>query len=174
MKPHPFQADHPVYQALLRWHEELHEKHRGDRAELRRANSPLEVELTAAFHRARKRLQKAAGEVPLHDERLALVIGLSSHLKERMGSARNVAEACRSGEGERPRITPLRFRQLLEAQTPEEFYPRLRRVLPIVKQGGTGGLGLRALSADLYAWGHSAGRERVKRQWIYDYPWPSK
>lgn len=168
MKPYPFQADHPVYQALLRWHEDLHEKHRGDRAELRRANSPLEVELTEAFHRARQRLLKAAGEQPLNDERLALVIGLSSHLKERIGSARNVAAACDRGKGERPLIAPLRFRQLLEADTPELLYTRLRRVLPLLSQSGKNGLSLRALSADVYSWG-----DRVKRQWIYDYPWSS-
>lgn len=165
-----FSPEHRVGKELLRWWQDLDE-HRGDRAELRRAESLLSVMQLPAFHVALVRLRDAgwaeAGD-PNQGERLALVIGLAAQVRSAPGAAAQaqlprLAEAF--SEGEKPAVSSLRFRRLLESANEEELFARLRRVLPLVKER----VNLLQLSSDAFYWG-----DAVRKSWIYNYRWPQK
>ena len=70
-----------VRDALLSWWKEL-DNARGDRAALRRCHNPLEVAFTPAFHRLKMRLEPSGSISPDQMDRLALVAGVLSHVKE--------------------------------------------------------------------------------------------
>lgn len=147
--------------ALLEWWHSL-ESNRGARAELRRCDTLLDVMLSPAFHAARRRMIEA-GLNDTHEpirSRLAAVIGLAAHL--RISGSRAPAESFSSGD--RPPVSPLRFRQILSATNDEELFRRIRRVLPLAE-----GMSLILLSSDVLDWD-----ERIRKQWVYAYRWPSK
>jgi CRISPR system Cascade subunit CasB len=152
--------DTTIKGALLRWWAGL-QNDRGARAELRRCASLLEVMQTPAFHAARHKLIEAGWRSSgTSDDRLAAVIALAAHLKSDGGSSPPQAFS----NSDPPVVSPLRFRQILEARDDEEFFLRLRRVLPLAE-----GLSLSALADDVLYWG-----DNVRKRWVYDYRWPQK
>jgi|SRR5579885_3001098 len=156
----PFTEGSAVSAALLRWWKGL-EDDRGAGAELRRCHSLLDVMLTPAFQAVRQRLIEAGLKPRASDEdRLAAIIGLAAHLKE----AGDQEPAPAFSEGERPAVSPLRFRQILDARDDEELFHRLRRVLPLVEH-----LGLSKLARDVFNWD-----EATRKRWVYGYRWPQK
>jgi CRISPR system Cascade subunit CasB len=158
----PFSAGHPARAALLTWWHGL-QNHRGDRAELRRCATLLQVVQTPAFHVARQRLVAAGfDEAASRRSRLAAVVGLAASIAA--ADAKSTLPLSFS-EGEKPAVSPLRFRQILEAGSDEELFMRLRRVLPLVD----GRVNLPALAADVWHWG-----DAVKKRWVYDYRWPDR
>lgn len=62
-------------------------------------------------------------------------------------------------------LKPLRFRRLLEAETPEEALPAFRRLLSLA--GGEANL--RDLAHALLDWTSRARGEEIRRRWIYAY-----
>lgn len=163
-----FDLDQPLGRVLFSWWKSLGDN-RGDRAELRRCQSLLEVMMTPAYHHVRRRLADAGlKSAEGRDDRLALVIGLAAHVNSTFDPAAHhalprLAEAF--SEGEKPSISPLRFRQLLGARTDDELFIRLRRVLPLVKERAN----LFNLANDVFYWG-----DRVRKRWVYEYHWPAK
>jgi CRISPR system Cascade subunit CasB len=156
-----FTRQDPVTAALLAWWHGL-EQNRGDRAELRRCADLLQVMQTEAFHAARRRLIGAGlSEAESRKPRLAAIIALAAHVKGL--SDQSLAETFSSGD--KPPVSPLRFRQILEAADDDELFTRLRRVLPLVDSA----VNLPALAADVWFWG-----DRVRKRWVYDYRWPAK
>ena len=67
--------------------------------------------------------------------------------------------------GDKAPVSPLRFRQILEATDDDELFIRLRRVLPLID----GRVNLPALAANVWYWG-----DNVRKRWVYDYNWPTK
>jgi CRISPR system Cascade subunit CasB len=159
-----FDADTPLGNALLRWWKGL-DNNRGDRAELRRCEDLLQVMQTPAFQRIRRQLMGMGLEPQVSErDRLAAVIGLAAHVTGGdPASAPSLAE-CFS-EGEKPAVSPLRFRQLLDARTEDELFIRLRRVMPLVKDR----VNLFDLANSIFYWG-----DGVRKRLIYDYRWPEK
>lgn len=163
-----FDPDRSLGDAVFRWWKSL-DSNRGERAELRRCEDLLQVMQTPAFQRIRRRLIEL-GLKPEDSEqdRLAAVIGLAAHVS-------SAAEATvhrelpglpvAFSEDEKPAISPLRFRQLLDARDDDELFTRLRRVLPLVKER----VNLFCLANDVFYWG-----DKVRKRWIYDYRWPTK
>lgn len=156
-----FAADSNVTAELLLWLAGL-EHDRGARAELRRCHSVLHVMQTPAFQAIRQRLVLAGlSELDSRRDRLATVIALLAHL--RAGGALEPADAF--SEGERPPVSPMRFRQVLEARDDDELFLRLRRVLPLVNQR----ISPARLARDVFDWD-----DGVRKRWIYAYRWPQK
>jgi CRISPR system Cascade subunit CasB len=156
-----FSRNDPITGALLSWWRGL-EQNRGDRAELRRCADLLQVMRTEAFHAARRRLMGAG----LTDDdsrrpRLAAIVALAAHVKGL--SEQPLPETFSSGD--KPPVSPLRFRQILEAADDDELFTRLRRVLPLVDSA----VNLPALAADVWYWG-----DHIRKRWVYDYRWPAK
>lgn len=163
-----FEPGCPLGDALFRWWKSL-DDNRGDRAELRRCEDLLQVMQTAAFQRVR-RLLLEMGLKPEDGERdrLAAVIGLLAHVTSAADVAvqkalPRLAEVF--SEGDKPAVSPLRFRQLLDARTDDELFTRLRRVLPLVKDR----VNLFDLANAVFYWG-----DAVRKRWVYDYRWPAK
>jgi CRISPR system Cascade subunit CasB len=157
----PFAPDSPLTGELLAWWRGL-ERNRGDRAELRRCADLLQVMQTEAFHGVRQRLIAAGlSESESHSPRLAAIVALAAHVKA--VSKESLPEAFSSGD--KPPVSPLRFRQILEAADDDEHFTRLRRVLPLID----GRANLPTLAADVWYWS-----DRVRKRWVYDYNWPAR
>ncbi len=135
---------------------------RGARAELRRGQTLLDVMLTPAFHAARRRLIAAGlDDADCRHERLAAVLALAAHIQ----NDGDLEPAAAFSEGEKPPVSPLRFRRILEARSDEELFVRLRRVLPLVDQR----INLIRLANDVLGW-----NDTTRKRWAYAYRWPQK
>jgi CRISPR system Cascade subunit CasB len=66
---------------------------------------------------------------------------------------------------DRNAVSDLRFARLLDAPDVKALFSGLRRVMPLIDKQ----LDPAALAQDIFGWG-----ENVKKQWAYDYAWPSK
>lgn len=167
--PAPSRNLHGVEPAeLMKWWGTL-EGNRGDRAQLRRADRPDDVLLTRAFFNFLQYMpERWASERHLYAS--ALVAATLAHVRQeaRGGSfARQLA-----GDGERPVMSELRFRQLLKSRTPEEFFRRLLRAVRLL--GGS--VNLQSLTEGILQWydeyldGEAADpRWRLGVKWAKDY-----
>jgi CRISPR system Cascade subunit CasB len=156
-----FEPNSPELKVLLVWWHGL-DNDRGARAELKRCHDLLSVVQTPAFHAVRQRLVDAGvSESDSKHNRLPAVVALLSHLKN--GSEKGIAEDF--SDGDPPRVSPLRFRQILDARTDDELFKCLRRVLPLVKNA----LNQTRLAKDVMHWG-----DKVRKRWVYAYRWPKK
>ncbi len=165
--------DAPAGVALLAWFRELHglqteggdgkKRSTGDRARLRRAESPEDVVLVPAFHRL---LASLGGAVAFPARpRWALIAGLLARVRH--GDAPGIGLAAAMGQpvtlgGARATVSEPRVRRLLEADQPEAVYTQLRRAISRVDRP----LDVLALARDLYYWDRGPG---VRREWAYAY-----
>jgi CRISPR system Cascade subunit CasB len=117
---------------------------------------------TESFHALRKRLIAAGlSEADARNPRLAAIAALSAHVKAM--THESLPEAFSADE--KARVSPLRFRQILESADDDELFARLRRVLPLLD----GRANISSLAADVWYWGDS-----VRKRWVYSYRWPEK
>lgn len=151
--------------ALLRWWQGL-EEDRGARAELRRAHDLTAVALTGSYQRFYRLMVKAGW--PEHEqegrresERLAAIAGLLAHVKVQVDKP--LAQTM--SEGEKPAVSELRFRRLLESPTTDDLFVGLRRALPLMGQTAN----IFDLADSVLFWG-----DVVKKRWAYNYNWPVK
>lgn len=166
-----FSDDHRTGTVLHEWWQGLRDN-KGDRAELRRCEKVVDVMAVPAYHLIYRRLLQAGLPPAEHERdwngRLPAIIALVAHIKENDGSPKATplakAMSARSEGSDRPKVSPLRFRRLLELQTPDDLLAGMRRVLPLIE----GDVLPRVLAQDLYWWG-----DKVKRRWAYAYDWPA-
>lgn len=139
----------------------------GGRAALRRASDLTTVAVQPAYQRLYRRL-RAAGW-PVDDwraDRLAAVAGLLAHVREADGSSLPQAMSQRGSDGgDKPRVSELRFRRLLESPDVESLFAGLRRALPLMQHR----CNPLSLADDVVHWG-----DGVRRRWAYDYDWPAE
>jgi len=124
-----------VREKLLLWRKSL-DDNLGERARLRRAESPDDVLLTEAF---RNFLQVMPEEwaspkmLPAAALVAAIVANVDAHEKgdyEYMSFASQLATP--KDGGDKPRLSELRFRQLQKSNDPTEFFRRLLRAVRIL------------------------------------------
>ena len=152
---------------LAGWWQGL-EDDRGSRAMLRRAATVTAVTLSAPYQRLFRRLCEAGWPEdmkPFENDRLAVVAGLLAHVKETESRPLANAMSQRDEGGDRPRLSELRFRRLLESADLDSLYAGLRRALPLMKHQAD----VLALANDVLHWG-----DAVQKRWAYDYDWPDK
>ena len=131
---------------------------RGDRAALRRCRSAQEVAFVPAFHRLRQNLSRIAY---LDAEKLAVVAGILSHVKENDFSHRFAQQMATPREGsDRARVSGLRFRRLLKIEDREDLYGVMIRTIRLLD----GSLNIASLADGVYWW-----NERTKNNWAFDY-----
>ena len=148
---------------LLRWWHDLDDD-RGGRAALRRAPDVTTIVLQPAFQRLHQRLLAAGWpRQDWRDDSLAAAAGLLSHVREHVEQALPAGMSQR--DGDKPRVSPLRFMRLLESPDTDALFTGLRRTLPLL-QHRTDVLGL---ATDVVNWG-----DAVKKRWAYAYEWPDK
>ena len=131
-------------------------KNRGQRANLKRCKK-----LTAIF------LQPAYVELcqQLHQqgEKVALIAGVLSHTKDGIHNkdttfAKQMASMKKGGH-DAPRISPIRFRQLLAIKDYEKLFHLLIQIIPQIES-----FNLEKFATDLFFWG-----DRSKKDWAYAY-----
>src|SRR5262245_46579657 len=80
--PFPNSLQDDSYTILLDWWRGL-EADKGERAELKRAESPLRVAFSPAYHDLLRRLQESGYRLsPVDHERLAVLAGIAAHVKQ--------------------------------------------------------------------------------------------
>ena len=156
--------------ALLSWWKEL-DTARGDRAALRQCHNPLEVAFTPAFHRLKMRLEPFGSISPDQMDRLAIVAGVLSHVKEnkpedrernlqRSFAVQMASPLSKGGPGKKACVSGMRFRQLLKIEDPDKLYATMIRLVRLL--GGS--VDMVSLAAGIYWW-----NERTKKEWAYAY-----
>lgn len=138
-------------------------------AELRRCQSPSEVEMHLEFHRLRWQLQAAkligekAVENHLQEYQLPLLVGLSAHLRGAGSSSEDSASFAKQlGRkiNDRPVLSEIRFRRLMAETKRDDIYVPMIRVLRVLN----GNVSLAALWKGLAWWSTS-----TRRTWAYAY-----
>jgi len=165
-------SDEAIPERLLGWWKSLDEN-RGERAELRRAQTPLDILPAKAFHWLCRLL-------PGWEKRdllaLATVAGILSHV-ETAGHGSFPRQLGTPKEGSDKAIfSELRFQQLLSSKDHDEFYQRLRRAVQLA--GGTADICL--LADGILHWAKdrqdaSAEKpsQRFRYTWAKDYFTPT-
>jgi CRISPR system Cascade subunit CasB len=155
---------HPAWRELLPdWWRRLDDD-TGGRAALRRAPDLTAVVLQPAFQRLHRRMLATGWpEGAWAGDRLAAAAGLLAHLRE--ADALPLPKAMSAREGDKPRVSELRFKRLLESPDVETLFIGLRRTLPLIQHR----CDPVALADDTVNWGDS-----VRKRWAYDYDWPAK
>ena len=162
-----FKRETAIGKALFDWWEGL-EDDRASRAILRRASTITAVSLTPPYQRLYRRLRHVGWAVeakPYQNDRLAAVVGLLAHVRQNDGRAIAKSMSQHDAGGDRPCVSELRFRRLLESSDLDALFIGLRRVLPLMNHG----VNVLALANDLVYWG-----DAVKKSWAYEYDWPEK
>ena len=162
-----FNKETAIGKVLFDWWERLDDD-RGSRAVLRRASTITAVSLTPPYHRLYRRLRVAgwAEEAnPYRNDRLAAVVGLLAHVKQDDEHSLAKGMSRRDEAGDRPCVSELRFRRLLESPDLDALFIGMRRVLPLMHHG----VNVFGLANDLVHWG-----DEVKKRWAYSYEWPEK
>ena len=148
---------------LLRWWQGLDDD-RGGRAALRRAPDITAVVMVPAYQHLHRRLLSAGWpDAAWRNDRLAAAAGLLAHVKQHTEQALPAAMSHR--DGDKPRVSPLRFMRLLEAPDIDTLFAGLRRTLPLLAHQ----VDVLALANDVVNWDDS-----VKKRWAYAYDWPVK
>ena len=148
-------------QILINWWQGLADD-TGGRAALRRAPDITAVVLLPAFQRLHRRLQTAGWpDSDWRNDRLAAAAGLLAHVREQ--APQKLPHAM--SEGDKPPLSELRFKRLLEAPDVDTLFIGLRRALPLLQHRAD----VCALAADVVNWG-----DEVKKRWAYAYAWPEK
>ncbi len=119
---------------LLAWWHWL-DDNRGDRARLRRAETPEDILLSPAFAHFLQQMPDGrwpSPQLPISD--CALVAAALARVKQsRQGVsfARSLAKPRQAGEG-RAAMSELRFQQLQKSRDPDEFFRRLCRAIALL------------------------------------------
>lgn len=152
----PFDEGQPSSALLRKWWENL-EGNKGERAELCRCTTPTEVLLCPAFYNIAEPLEDAGVPASKRDS-IAAIAGLLANVRHD-NSQSSIPKAMAEGES-KPRVSPSRFRRVLEAQSVDEVYPLLRRILALLDKTAN----LSDLAASVYEWNNE-----TRKRWAYDY-----
>lgn len=159
---------------LLAWWHSLNEK-RGDRARLRRAETPDDVLLSEPFFHF---LQKMPDDwaTPYRLQSSAMVAATLAHIKENKADQSFASQMGTAKEGTKDKakakVNVLRFQQLQKSRNPEDFFRRLRRAVHLLN----GNVHVLSLSDSILHWmkeyRYGVDRTPVKRlavSWATDY-----
>lgn len=128
------------------------------RAILRRCSTLDEVLLTEAFQELWLSFS-AEKRTPAKMEVVALVAWVLASVQKSGEKQLAVLMASSPQDSDNPKVSPLRFQQLIKSRTAEEFGRRLRRVLAMVAKDSSG-VSVSRLAAEIerWYWQHLGGR----------------
>jgi len=132
---------------VFRWWQTL-EDNKGDRAELRRAKSINDVIMQQAFYKLWHKLSKTKWS---NRESVALIAGVLSHVKENNG----VPFAKSMADGEKPKVSNLRFRRFLKNETKEDVFVQAIKMVNLIDKT----TGIKDLAKVLYWWNDKERKE---------------
>lgn len=161
MNPYYF-FEYEDVQAIQRWHKWL-DDNRGDRARLRRAESPEDILLTEAFFHFlqqmpdtdtwRKNLATSAciagalSQVKNDRQTNSRIHNKKDSEHKVMASFAEQLATPLEGKGKAP-MSELRFQQLQKSTSPEDFYRRIIRAIQLLK----GQVNIVSLAHDIIQW----------------------
>lgn len=160
------------------WHDLLHDTfnqdglliRKADRAScaiLRRCTSLDAVTLSPAYQRCyRYMLACNAWSTDAENwqkDKLAVIAGLLAHVKAE--DTQRLPIQMSELDGDRPKVSELRFCDLLKIETTDDLFVSLRRTLPLIDNKAN----IYQLANDVYFWG-----DKTKKDWAYSYRWPAK
>ena len=155
-----FEHDSPETQAITAWWQSLNDN-RGDRAELRRCSTLVEVAFTPAYHRLRLAVGKFGA---VNADALALVAGLAARVKNDITGntlaeqmATHKIETSKDGKA---KVSGLRFRRLLKIKEREDLFTAMGRVVALLGSA----VNLQSLTNSVYFW-----NDRTRKQWAFEY-----
>ena len=154
-----FRNDERACEILMTWRKEL-PKHTAARAELRRAQTPLDVAQVGFYHVLIRRLREAGyGVNSYSSDRVAVAAALIARIRYHNGRspfAKQMAELRRGT----PLISKVRLKRILAAEENEDVVRELSSAIRII--------GERANIIDL-ADGVVNWNDRTRRDWLYKY-----
>lgn len=158
-------------QALQNWHRWL-DDNRGDRARLRRAESPEDILLTDAFFHFLAKMPEH-GNLSKPSLISASIAGALSHVKENAPLSSFATQLAKPSEGKsKAPMSELRFQQLQKSPTTDDFYRRIIRAIRLLN----GHVNIISLANDITHWHrefeHQLDRHSSKRlavRWATDY-----
>ena len=150
-----FDPDKPSGEMLQRCWINI-QQNRGERAELGRAKSVDDIILLPAFHRICLQFKPFFDGENNWESRLAAIVGLLAHIKTPTGEK---FASQMAGDGDRPVVSELRFRRLLQKDRNELFIAMIR-VLRILNYKAN----LHDMANSVYYWGNG-----TKRDWAFTY-----
>jgi CRISPR system Cascade subunit CasB len=167
--PFPNSLQDTSYTILLDWWTAL-EADKGERAELKRAEHPLRVAFSPAYHNLLRRLQEAGYHLGIDSrERLAVLAGLAAHVKQHTDNGRSFAAQMGSPRlgSDKAVVFELRFRRILALDSLDELYTQLRRAVSLLD----GTANLVDLARVLFRWRSIAEQNPFdpRKDWAYDY-----
>jgi CRISPR system Cascade subunit CasB len=132
-------------------------------ARLRRAAMPIDALEEPTVFDLYKRLGFGRGEVDRRLPRVGAVAAVLAHIRTDAepgtGYRRRFAEML--GQGERPLMSPLRFKRLLEATEDQDLMVAFRRAVMLV---GARNINVGDVAESILAWS-----ERRRMRWAFDY-----
>ncbi|MGA3209497.1 MAG: type I-E CRISPR-associated protein Cse2/CasB [Syntrophales bacterium] len=156
-----FEEGHPASDLMLEWRDGLKEN-KGDRAELRRCKNLEEIQMSSAYQRCYWQLIK---HFPLEQrspsrEQMATVIGLAAHIEEDDAQRKDDQSdgqahdffAYQISRGDKPKLSEMRFRQLLRIRDRARLYRFFIQVIRILERK----VSVLDLLSIAYYWGDSA------------------
>lgn len=157
------------YTILLDWWTAL-EADKGERADLKRAENPLRVVFSPAYHDLLRRLQEAGYRLGVGDrERLAVLAGLAARVKQHADTGRSLATQMGSPKpgSDKATVSELRFRRILAIDDLDDLYSQLRRTISLLD----GTANLVDLARVLFRWRPIAEQNPYdpRKNWAYDY-----
>ena len=137
-------------QNLLKWWREMHDD-KGERARLRRCETPTEAALCKSVFRLRILLPFWNNQ----PEILATLAGILSHVENHNASASFARQLAQPKEGgSKPLLSEHRFQKLMKSRDWNEFYQSLRRVLQLMHKQAN----VLSLADGIIRWGREYGK----------------
>ena len=151
--------DRPTFaKTYLEWHGEILDA-KGERAELRRCGDPRDAVFCRAYHRLKRKVRALPEGEQLYGESLCVLAYLGVQIQKHLGKTSLPAAMANDGN-QHTRVSPLRFRRLLEARDRWEFCDRMMRVLPLLDREAN----MAELAKTVRFW-----NENSRRQWAETY-----
>lgn len=167
--PFPNHSQDASYPILLDWWAGL-EVDKGERADLKRAESPLRVAFSPAYHDLLRRLREAGYRLSTGGrERLAVLAGLAAQVKQHTDNRRSIAAQMGTPKlgSDKATVSELRFRRILAIDDLDELYTQLRRAIRLLD----GTANLNDLARAVFRWRPIAEQNPFdpRKDWAYDY-----
>lgn len=148
-----FLKDPAICARLLAWRKSIDEKP-GERARLRRAESPDDVLLSEPFFNFLQKMPETWSE-PGHLPASALVAAVLAHANaHEKGQYETISFAAQlatpKDSGDKPRMSELRFQQLQKSHDPTELFRRLLRAVRMLDRN----VNMLSLANDILHWMH--------------------
>ena len=147
----PFAKDNQAGQILRDWWENL-EENRGDRAAIKRCRESASVVFIPAYQTLHRNL---LGKEDIWMDSLPAIAGLIAHVK----TLNNDPLPEQMASGDKPAVSELRFRRLLQADR-KELFQYLRRTIKLLNDSAN----IYSLANSIHYW-----NDRTKREWAYAY-----